>query len=69
MTDEERQILNDEWLECQRTMWGEFVSSTDYHKALDRSKEIEAKLRGVDDAAIHSRRIADEAGGHDSIIR
>ena len=47
MTEAERESLEEEQLECQRTMWREHISMDDYWKAFERSQEIDKLLRAA----------------------
>lgn len=45
MNDTQREALNDEWLQCQRTMWDEHIGMDKWNEAHDRACAIEAMLR------------------------
>lgn len=60
MTDEERDRLEDEWLECNRRIFDELVSFEDYWKAVDRCREIDAALRAADSAQSNTGAVRDE---------
>lgn len=45
MTEEERKRLEEEWLECNRQIFDERISSEDYWKAVERCQEIDTILR------------------------
>lgn len=51
MTEEERERLENEWLECNRRTFDEHISFEDYWKAVDRCREIDAALRAADSAS------------------
>lgn len=52
VTEEE---LDEEWLMCQRIMWGEHISFQDYWEAYDRSREIEIMRKKAEDSAAASK--------------
>jgi len=59
MTDDERRALEEEQLECERTMWRWPISMDEYDKAFERSREID-RLLGLSDQLEMNMRDDDE---------
>jgi len=61
MTDDERRALEEEQLECERTMWCWPISMHEYDKAFERSREID-RLLGLSDQREETNMRDDDEG-------
>jgi predicted RNase H-like nuclease len=48
VTNDERERLEDEWLECNRRLFDEHISLDAYWSVVERCREIDAMLRDAD---------------------